>query len=111
MGILINTMSLRLPPPRHEKIIEKKVCEFAEKRGCYVRKFTSPARRGVPDRIFITPSGVVFFIEFKKRGGLTTELQNREIEKLRKVNVPVYVVDSVEVGEHVVKENLGYDDV
>jgi hypothetical protein len=104
-------MSLRPPSPRNEKSIEKKVCEFAEKRGCYVRKFTSPARRGVPDRIFITPSGVVFFVEFKKRGGLTTELQNREIEKLRKVNVPVYVVDSVEVGEHVVQENLGFDDV
>lgn len=101
----------RLPSPRDEKSIEKKVCEYAAKRGCYVRKYTSPARRGVPDRIFITPTGHVFFIEFKSRGKQPTELQMKEIELLRKVRADVEVVDSVELGEQVVDERLTFSDV
>jgi hypothetical protein len=85
-----------------EKVIEAKVCEHAKKLGCYVRKFTSPSHRSVPDRMIITPNGIVFFIEFKRKGEVPTAGQVVEIEKIRKMGVKVFVVDAVEDGKNVV---------
>jgi hypothetical protein len=90
-----------------EKIIEAKVCEHAKKLGCYVRKFTSPSHRSVPDRMFITPNGVVYFIEFKRMGEVPTTGQSVEIEKIRKMGVKVFVVDAVEDGKNVVESMCG----
>ena len=77
-----------------EKDIERTVCRVAREEGWYVRKFTSPAHRSVPDRLFIK-RGRVVFIEFKRPGGKTTPGQDREIERLRAAGVAVYVCDSV----------------
>ena len=66
-----------------ESVIERKVCEFAEKQlDCLVRKFVSPGNRGVPDRMFVFPHGTVAFIEFKAPGKKPTALQLREIDFL-----------------------------
>lgn len=92
------------PSPRDERAIEKQVTNYAIDQGCYVRKFTASTRRYVPDCIFITPQGKAFFIEFKKRGGLATVQKQKEIKLLRKVNVDVYVVDSVEKGIQIVDD-------
>jgi len=92
--------------PRDERAIEKQVTNYAIKQGCYVRKFTAPTRRYVPDCIFITSQGKAFFIEFKKRGGLATVQKQKEIKLLRKVNVEVYVVDSVEKGIQAVNAQI-----
>lgn len=89
-------------PDPLEKVIEAKVVEFAKSLGCYVRKFTSPAHRSVPDRLLITPHGVVFFMELKRKGQVPTAGQAVEIEKIRKMNVKVFVVDNVEEGKRIV---------
>ena len=81
-----------------EKDIEKKVCDYAKEKGLLVYKFTSPARAAVPDRMFITPAGTVFFVEFKRGGQKATPAQEREHARLRGHNVAVYVVDNVEEG-------------
>lgn len=78
-----------------EKDIEKKVCDYAKKLGFYVRKFTSPAQRAVPDRLFINPHGVVFFIEFKQKGKKPTPLQEHEHKQIRENEGMVFIVDSV----------------
>ncbi len=111
MGLLINTTPHNNMPesqssPRDERAIEKQVTNYALNQGCYVRKFTAPTRRFVPDCIFITPQGKAFFIEFKKRGSLATVPQNKEIKLLRKANVEVYVVDSVEKGIQAVNAQI-----
>jgi hypothetical protein len=86
-----------------EKDIEKRVCDYAKSLGILVYKFTSPARRSVPDRMFIMPAGKgVFFIEFKRAGEKPTAAQAVEIEKIQKQGTPVYVVDDVETGKRVV---------
>lgn len=90
-----------------EKVIEKRVCEYAVKLGCYVAKFTSPQKRSVPDRLFITPTGKVFFVEFKRGGEKPTLAQSVEHEKLRRVNALVFVVDNVERGKRIVEEMVG----
>ena len=85
-----------------EKHIEKKVCDYAKSCNFLVYKFTSPQRRSVPDRMFISPRGAVFFIEFKKPGGKLTEGQAREIGRLKSKDVPVFVVDDPDEGKRIV---------
>lgn len=85
-----------------EKEIEKRVCDYARAKGFLAYKFTSPARASVPDRLFITPTGSVFFIEFKRPGGKLTGGQAREIERLRRQGVNVSVIYSVEDGKRMI---------
>ena len=84
-----------------EKKIEGKVVDYAKKKGCWARKFTSPGTRAVPDRIF-GYNGVVWFIEFKSEGKDATKLQKSEHAEMRKTNLRVYVVDSVRKGIEVI---------
>lgn len=83
-----------------EKVIEQKVCAYAKEQGILVYKFTSPARRSVPDRLFIPPDGrEVFFIEFKRLGQKPTPAQDVEIDKIKRQGVPVFLVDTVAAGK------------
>ena len=85
-----------------EKSIEKRVKAYAESKGWLTRKWTSPGHSFVPDQIFITQTGQVIFIEFKRNGGKATAGQLREHDKLRKQNCVVYLIDSVEAGKELV---------
>lgn len=85
-----------------EKVIEKKVCDYAKSLGCLVYKFTSPSRRSVPDRMFITREGRVFFVEFKRLGCEATPAQKVEIEKIQQQGINVWVVDDVKYGKGIV---------
>ena len=85
-----------------EKNIERTVVEYAKAFGVLSYKFTSPARRSVPDRLFIAPGGKVWFCEFKRRGQKPTAAQTVEIAKLRLLGCSVVVVDSVEKGRDMV---------
>jgi len=65
-------------------------------------KFTSPARRSVPDRLFITLEGRHFFIEFKRKGKEPTPAQRVEINKIRFNKGTVWVVDNVNRGKQII---------
>jgi hypothetical protein len=92
-----------------EKVIEKAICLFARSHKCLVYKFVSPGRAAVPDRIFITPTGTVFFVETKRKGQKPTPAQEVEIAKIRATGVKVFVVDDVMQGRAVVKLMVDYD--
>ena len=81
-----------------EKDIEAGICDYAKANGLLVYKFTSPARRGVPDRMFVLPQGRIFFIEMKAPGNKPTPAQEREHFRLRQAGITVYWTDSVERG-------------
>ncbi len=85
-----------------EKMIEEKVCAYARSLHCLVYKFTSPSRRSVPDRLFITPGGRIFWIEFKRLKEKPTSAQQAEITKMQKQGAFVYVADSVEAGKKMI---------
>jgi len=85
-----------------EKFIEAKVVAYAKSKGCLVYKFTSPSFRSVPDRIFVTPYGTVFFMELKRKGQQPTAAQAVEIAKIRKQGVEVWVIDNVEDGKNAI---------
>lgn len=89
-----------------EKEIEEKVCAHAKHLGIMHYKFTSPARRSVPDRLFILPGGATFFIEFKRCGEHPTASQRVEISKLQQQGATVYVIDTVEAGKAAVDAEL-----
>ena len=93
-----------------EKDIEAKVCEYAKERELLTYKFTSPARAAVPDRMFVLPTGKIFFCEFKREGLKPTPQQEREHHRLRQYKVIVYVVDSVVGGQLMIEEMLRYVD-
>lgn len=88
-------------PDPLEKDIEKKVCDYAKSLKMLCYKFTSPSRRSVPDRMFITSSGVVFFMELKRKGQKPTPAQEVEIRKIQATGVKAYVVDNVEDGKKI----------
>jgi len=89
-------------PDPLEKDIEKRVCDYAKSLKMLCYKFTSPSRRSVPDRMFITERGVVFFIEFKRKGQKPTAAQWVEIKKIQATEVTVAVVDNVGEGKNVI---------
>lgn len=82
-----------------ESAIEKKVCDYAKEKGMLVYKFTSPNRAAVPDRLYVTPTGRMWFCEFKAAGKKPTPAQEREHARLRGHNVTVFVVDDIEQGK------------
>lgn len=96
-----------MPSSPLEKDIEAAVCQYARSQGLLVYKFTSPQRAAVPDRLFIRPDGLVFFIEFKMLGKQPTPAQSREHARLVGHCVPVYVVDNVASGRLVVDMQVG----
>jgi streptogramin lyase len=82
-----------------EKQIEAKVCDYAKTKNVLAYKFTSPARAAVPDRMFVTPDGRVWFCEFKRAGQKPTAAQEREHLRLRDHKVNVFVIDNVDEGK------------
>lgn len=95
-------------PDPLEKDIEKRVCAYAQSLGILHYKFTSPARRSVPDRIFFAPEQNTFLIEFKRKGEKPTKAQAIEIEKIRATGTNVYVVDNVEDGKSIIEMEVRY---
>ncbi|MBT9159031.1 MAG: hypothetical protein DDT26_00280 [Dehalococcoidia bacterium] len=85
-----------------ERAVEKPVKDYARSRGFYVRKFKSANNRSVPDGIFATPFGVVFFIEFKRPGKRATPAQADEHAFMRQRKLTVYVVDNVTDGKKII---------
>lgn len=81
-----------------EKVLETKITKKAKELGFLTYKFSSPANRGVPDKMLISPIGKIFFIEFKSTKGKLTELQKREISNLRNYQIDTYVVRDFDDG-------------
>lgn len=77
---------------RLEKEVEKKWCDTAKRFGWKAYKFSSPGNSSVPDRMFIR-NGFVFFIEFKRPGGVATPNQLEEHKEMREKGMLVWVID------------------
>jgi hypothetical protein len=72
---------------RRESALEKLVIFHAKKLKLECYKFTSPGRRGVPDRMFINARGRVAFLELKAPGNKPTMVQVRELNILQRRGV------------------------
>ena len=75
-----------------EKDIEKRFKNALEAKRCLVYKFASPNCRGVPDRIVITDTGRVLFVELKTEKGVLSKLQRTQLKKLRDFRQKTFVL-------------------
>jgi len=85
-----------------ERDIERYLVRRVKDLGGVAYKFTSPSRRGVPDRLCVFPDGISVFIECKAPKKTPTVLQSHEIERLRNLGQQVFVVDSKESIDEIV---------
>jgi len=86
-----------------ESAIEKQVREYVETQGCQLIKFTSPGRRGWPDRLLLVPAerstddiARVCFIEFKAPGKYPRPEQLDIIRDLRMQGFDAMWTDNVQ---------------
>jgi hypothetical protein len=87
-----------------EREIENKVVTYAKNKNFLAYKFTSPSNRSVPDRIFISPTGNIFFVEFKRKGKLPTKLQDATIKAIMSKGAKVTVIDDCDKGKLLIDE-------
>lgn len=90
-----------------ESVVEARLVRRVREAGGVAYKFTSPARRSVPDRLCVLPEGVMFFVECKRPGEKPTEAQAREHARLRALGHVVHVVDSPAAVDRLAKLYLG----
>jgi len=69
-----------------EKEIEAYFVWAIERLGGKSYKFTSPAHKGVSDRIACLPDGRTIFVELKTKGGRLSPLQKLFAEEMKKLN-------------------------
>lgn len=77
-----------------EKTIETYLKKQVEKLGGIAYKFTSPARKNVPDRLCVIKNVMPYFVECKETGEKPRPGQLRELRRLKKLNQRVFVVDT-----------------
>lgn len=92
-----------------ESTIENAVVDYAKAppRNCIVRKMNGLGFRSWPDRLFITPKGRHFYIEFKRDGEVPTAGQDDFIEGLVARGVDAVWCDNAADGKHYVDEMCG----
>ena len=81
-----------------ERDIQKSVVSYARRNDVIAHKFSSEARRNVPDYIFLF-DGRIYFIEFKATGQVARAGQQREINKLKAAGFKVDVCDDKSIGK------------
>jgi len=92
-----------------ETSVEDKACSYAKACGVWHRKFKSASNRGLPDRIFITTSGDVFFIEFKRPGKSARVQQKLVIDEMAdEYNAKVFVTDDVNVAKKIIDDMVTF---
>ncbi len=66
-----------------ESTIEAQLVRMVHDRGGLCLKWVSPGNNGVPDRIVITSTGRVIFVELKTEVGRLSPVQVMQIARLR----------------------------
>ena len=87
-----------------EKMIERKLVNAVKALGGIAPKFISPGFDGMPDRIVLLPKCKIAFIEVKAPGCKPTSLQLSRHGMLRKLGLKVYILDSTEDLQKILKE-------
>tara|TARA_R110000868_G_scaffold343274_1_gene604317 strand:- start:26 stop:310 length:285 start_codon:yes stop_codon:yes gene_type:complete len=69
-----------------EKNIEAHLVKSVRRIGGVAYKFTSPAHRGVADRVVCLPDGQTWFVELKTEGGRLSPLQKVFAAEMARMN-------------------------
>lgn len=77
-----------------EAKIEAYLVRRCKQLGWICDKFSSPNKRGVPDRILFIPFNRCVLVEIKAEGKKLTKLQQYDHKKRRELSFTIYVCDS-----------------
>ena len=88
-----------------EKQIEAYLVKKVKALGGVAYKFTSPAHRGVADRVVCLPGGVVWFVELKAEGGRLSPLQKVFADEMARMNQNYCVLWSKEDVDTWIQQN------
>lgn len=89
-----------------EREIEQYLIEQVRAYEGEIRKLKWIGRRGAPDRFVMMGWGRCAFVELKAPGEVPEDHQEREITRLRSRGMRVYVIDSEEGVDEMVREML-----
>jgi hypothetical protein len=87
-----------------EKEIEQYLVKRVKTIGGKAFKFVSPGNNGVPDRMVCLPEGRIIFAELKATGCKTRPSQDQQIKKLYDLGFDVYVIDSKEMIDQLIRQ-------
>lgn len=93
-----------------EKTIERHLVDGVKKLGGLCVKFVSPGTPGVPDRIIITATGKVIFVELKTETGRLAKIQRYTIEQMMKRGADVRVIKGIDSVRELLAEIGGATD-
>lgn len=79
-----------------EKTIERHLVDGVKKLGGLCMKFVSPGTPGVPDRLIITATGKIIFVELKTETGRLAKIQRYTIEQMMKRGADVRVIKGLD---------------
>ena len=80
----------------NESGIERHLVNGVKKLGGMCLKFVSPGTPGVPDRILITATGKIIFVELKTKTGRLEKIQKYTIGEMQKRGADVRVIKGLE---------------
>lgn len=86
-----------------EKAIEKYLTSEVAKRGGLCLKYDNPNTVGYPDRLVILPGAPNAWVEIKSKGKKPRRIQQIRLGMLRELGQRVYVVDSREDVDKVIR--------
>ena len=89
-------------PKELESVLQSDIIDFAEIRGWFVIKVTSPSRKGVPD-VYCLRAGRHVWIEAKREGEEARLQQERVARMIRAQAGEVYCVDSIEQARSILR--------
>lgn len=78
--------------PRSEAALEALLVGLVRAAGGEAYKWSSPAMRGVPDRLCVFPGGRVVAVELKGPRGRVSSLQQRAMQRLAALGLPMALV-------------------
>jgi len=78
-----------------EANIEKEFVDYAKKYHCVAEKLVMLVGRGWPDRTVLCPGGILFFVEFKKKGEKLSPKQVLIKRLLTRLGFKYYVCDQI----------------
>ncbi len=78
-----------------EANIEKEFVDYAKVKHCIAEKLVMLVGRGWPDRTIFCPGGILFFVEFKKKGKKLSPKQILIKRLLKRLGFKYYVCDQI----------------
>lgn len=87
-----------------EREIEQRMVKEVKKRGGLCYKFVSPNNPGVPDRIVITPTGRVIFVELKTEIGRLSRIQQWQRGEIQKRGADIRVIKGWDAAKAFIEE-------